>query len=162
MSGVLERLLRVGIADPVADIRLTVFMNLHDSFDRFLAQAENLQSLFVALNDEVFPVRCASMSVIGRLALRNPAYVMPSLRKTLIQLLTELQLSNDSRCREESCTLLGHLIAAAQQLMAPYFAPVLNVLMPNLKVDQTCDHGDSLIADLAVRMIVQVYRREYC
>lgn len=28
--------------------------------------------------------------VIGRLTVRNPAYVMPSLRKTLIQLLTEL------------------------------------------------------------------------
>jgi phosphatidylinositol kinase/protein kinase (PI-3 family) len=58
-----------------------------------LAQAENVRSLFIALNDEVFENRMIAVGLIGRLAGHNPAYVMPSLRKALIQLLTELEYS---------------------------------------------------------------------
>jgi phosphatidylinositol kinase/protein kinase (PI-3 family) len=43
-----------------------------------------------------------AIELIGRLTLRNPAYVMPSLRKTLIQLLTELEFSSDSRNKARS------------------------------------------------------------
>lgn len=53
-----------------------------------------MRSLFIALNDEVFENRLTAVGLIGRLALHNPAYVMPSLRKMLIQLLTELEYSN--------------------------------------------------------------------
>jgi FKBP12-rapamycin complex-associated protein len=87
---VLERLLNVGIADPDPSIRKTVLSCLDARFDHHLAQAENLRSLFIALNDEVFEIRELAILTIGRLTVRNPAYVMPSLRKTLIQLLTEL------------------------------------------------------------------------
>ena len=68
--------------------------NLTERFDKHLAQAENIRSLFLALNDEVFAIREITITIIGRLASHNPAYVMPSLRKTLIQLLTELEYSS--------------------------------------------------------------------
>jgi FKBP12-rapamycin complex-associated protein len=70
-----------------------VLSSLHDRFDKHLAQAENVRSLFIALNDEVFENRVAAVGLIGRLAKHNPGYVMPSLRKALIQLLTELEYS---------------------------------------------------------------------
>jgi phosphatidylinositol kinase/protein kinase (PI-3 family) len=73
-----------------SSIRKTVLSCLDSRFDHHLAQAENLRSLFIALNDEVFEIRELAITTIGRLTIRNPAYVMPSLRKTLIQLLTEL------------------------------------------------------------------------
>ena len=76
-----------------ASIRQTVLSSLHERFDKHLAQAENVRSLFIAVNDEVFENRVTAVSLIGRLAGHNPAYVMPSLRKTLIQLLTELEYS---------------------------------------------------------------------
>ena len=79
-----------------ATIRRTVLESLHERFDKHLAQAENVRTLFVALNDEVFENRIVAVRLIGRLALHNPAYVMPSLRKTLIQLLTELEYSSVS------------------------------------------------------------------
>jgi hypothetical protein len=79
---------RVLLSDPA--IRETVLSRLDSRFDYHLAQAENLRSLFIALNDEVFEIRELAITTIGRLTIRNPAYVMPSLRKTLIQLLTEL------------------------------------------------------------------------
>jgi FKBP12-rapamycin complex-associated protein len=74
-------------------IRHTVLSKLHERFDKHLAQAENVRSLFIALNDEHFENRKVAVDLIGRLALHNPAYVMPSLRKALIQLLTELEYS---------------------------------------------------------------------
>lgn len=74
-------------------IRQIVLANLNERFDKHLAQAENVRSLFIALNDEVFENRVTAVGLIGRLAKHNPAYVMPSLRKALIQLLTELEYS---------------------------------------------------------------------
>ena len=67
--------------------------SLDDRFDKHLAQAEYVRSLFIALNDEIFGNRVLAITLIGRLAMHNPAYVMPSLRKALIQLLTELEYS---------------------------------------------------------------------
>ena len=62
-----------------------MLLSLDEKFDPHLAQAENLAALFVALNDEVFEIRELAMCTIGRLSSMNPAYVMPSLRKVLIQ-----------------------------------------------------------------------------
>jgi FKBP12-rapamycin complex-associated protein len=129
---VIERLLTVAIADPEPNIRRAVLQSLDNRFDQFLASSENVHSLFVALNDEVFSIRSCAMTVIGRLAVRNPAYVMPSLRKALIQLLTEVQYGGDNRNREESAELLGHLIASSQSLIKPYVGPMLKVLVPKL------------------------------
>lgn len=73
-----------------SDIRYCVLVSMDDRFDPHLAQAENLSALFVALNDEVFEIRELAICIIGRLSSKNPAYVMPSLRKTLIQVFTDL------------------------------------------------------------------------
>ncbi|KAG0070756.1 phosphatidylinositol kinase- protein kinase tor1, partial [Linnemannia elongata] len=88
---VLEKLLLVGIADPDTTIRQTTLASLDDRFDRHLAKSENVRSLFIALNDESFAVRELSLTIIGRLSAYNPAYVIPTLRKILIQLLTEIE-----------------------------------------------------------------------
>lgn len=81
------------IADPDAAIRQSTLEALDPKFDRHLAQAENVRSVFVAVNDEVYAIREIAIRIIGRISVHNPAYVMPSLRKTLIQLLTELEYS---------------------------------------------------------------------
>ncbi|KAJ3290058.1 phosphatidylinositol kinase- protein kinase tor1 [Borealophlyctis nickersoniae] len=130
---VLEKLLTAGITDPDPVIRQTVLSSLDERFDHHLAQAENIRSLFIALNDEVFAIRELAITIIGRLTIHNPAYVLPSLRKTLIQLLTELEYSGVSRQKEESARLLSHLIAAAQRLIKPYVEPILKVLLPKAK-----------------------------
>lgn len=70
-----------------SEIRYCVFMSLDERFDPHLAQSENLNALFIALNDEMFEIRELSLSTIGRLSSVNPAYVMPSLRKVLIQVI---------------------------------------------------------------------------
>ncbi|KAI8981018.1 armadillo-type protein [Pilobolus umbonatus] len=134
---VLEKLLTVGIADPDPVIRETVLSSLDVRFDRHLAQADNVRSLFIALNDEVFAIREIAITIIGRLTTFNPAYVMPSLRKTLIQLLTELEYSVVSRQKEEAARLVSLLVRAAQKLTKPYIEPVLKVLLPKARDSST-------------------------
>ena len=60
----------------------------------------SLRALFVALNDEAVVVRVLAVGVVGRLAVFNPAYVLPALRRHLMQLLNDMDHSPDSRQRE--------------------------------------------------------------
>ncbi len=137
ISDVLDKLLTVAIADPEPRIRLTVLQSLDERFDRHLAQAENVRSLFIALNDEVFRNREVAIGIIGRLALLNPAYVMPSLRKSLIQLITELEYSTANKQKEESARLMHLLIGASSSLIKPYAGPMLSVLMRTASSPET-------------------------
>lgn len=113
------------------DVRYCVLASLDDKFDGHLAQAENLSALFVVLNDEMFEIRELSLCTIGRLSGLNPAYVMPSLRKVLIQILTELEHSGMGRNKEQSAKMLGHLVSNAPRLIRPYMEPVLKVNPPS-------------------------------
>ncbi|EGG01362.1 uncharacterized protein MELLADRAFT_117828 [Melampsora larici-populina 98AG31] len=133
VSDVLTKLLSVVIADPVPSIRQSTLQALEQKFDRFLAQPNNIKQLFIAMNDEVHVIRESAIKTIGRLTKRNPAYIMPNLRKTLILLLTDLEYSNDIRRKEESSTLLAHLISCSKSLTKPYVAPILKVLLPKAR-----------------------------
>lgn len=130
VSEVIEKLLTVGIADPVPEIRKTVLAALDERFDRHLAKAENIRTLFLALNDEVFANREVAITIIGRLMHVNPAYVVPSLRKVLIQMLTQLEFSDVARNKEESAKLLSLLVQNSQRLIKPYVEPMITVLLP--------------------------------
>lgn len=81
------------------DVRYVVFENLDRSFDFYLAQVHNLTALFMAMNDVNFEIREMALCTIGRLSLVNPAYVMPPLRKTLMQVCLILFI-NDILCYE--------------------------------------------------------------
>ncbi|KAF9116461.1 phosphatidylinositol kinase- protein kinase tor1 [Mortierella sp. AM989] len=130
---VLEKLLLVGIADPDASIRRTILKSLDERFDHHLAKAENIHSLFIALNDEMFDIRELVISILGRITAYNPAYVIPHLRKILIQLLTEIEHSGLTRNKEESARLLTLLVMASENLVKPYIETILKVLLPNIR-----------------------------
>ncbi|CAN1141584.1 Serine/threonine-protein kinase TOR [Linum perenne] len=129
-----EKLLIAAVADADVNVRHSIFSSLYENrgFDDFLAQADCLSAVFAALNDEDFDVREYSISVAGRLAEKNPAYVLPALRRHLIQLLTYLEQSADSKCREESAKLLGCLIRNCERLILPYIAPIHKALVARL------------------------------
>ena len=132
VAEVLSKLLSVAIADPESDLRRAVLQAMDPRFDRYLSQPENIRSLFISLNDESFENREIAISIIGRLTVFNPAYILPALRKTLIQLMTDLEYSVASRSKEESAILLGKLICASQRLIKPYVEPILKVLYGKL------------------------------
>lgn len=133
VADVLNKLLVVGVTDADAEVRFCVFENLDEIFDSHLAQPENLSALFVSLYDEVFEIREISLCTIGRLSLINPAYVLPNLRKVLVQILTELEYSGMGRNKEQAARMLGHLVATSPKLIRSYREPVLKSLIPKLK-----------------------------
>lgn len=52
---------------------------------------------------------------------------MPSLRKTLIQLLIELEHSGIGRNKEQAARMLDHLAVNAPRLVRPYIQAILKV-----------------------------------
>ena len=82
------RLLMAAVADLSQRVQRTVLSALLDSngcLDEYLAEADCLRCLFVALNDESKAVRAMAIRLVGRLAAWNPAYVCPALRRHLLQ-----------------------------------------------------------------------------
>ena len=77
------------------------------ALEHHLAQAECLRSLFVALNDESSTVRSLTIQLAGHISATNPAYVMPALRRHLMQLLSDMDHSPDSRQQEGACSAVG-------------------------------------------------------
>lgn len=130
---VIGKLLVVSVTDPEYEVRYWVLGSLSDIFDTHLAQIENLNFLFIAMNDEILDIRELAICTVGRLSTVNPAYVMPGLRKTLIQFLTELEHSGMSRNKEQAARMLDKLIRHAPKLVKPYMETILNVLVPKLK-----------------------------
>ncbi|XP_026321572.1 serine/threonine-protein kinase mTOR [Hyposmocoma kahamanoa] len=130
---VVGKFLVVAVTDPDYEVRYWVLESLHEIFDIHLAQIENLSFLFIAMNDEHLEIRELAICTVGRLSTVNPAYVMPGLRKTLIQFLTELEHSGMSRNKEQAARMLDNLILRAPKLVKPYTETVLNILVPKLK-----------------------------
>ncbi|XP_039157640.1 serine/threonine-protein kinase TOR isoform X3 [Eucalyptus grandis] len=130
-----DKLLIAAVADADVTIRRFIFFSLHVNrgFDEYLAQADCLSAVSAALNDEDCDVREYAISVGGRLSEKNPAYVLPSLRRHLIQLLTYLEQRADSKCREESVKLLGCLIRNCERLILPYVDPIHKALVARLE-----------------------------
>jgi serine/threonine-protein kinase mTOR len=60
-----EKLLIAAVADADVGVRSSVFRALYrnPTFDDFLAQADILTSIFVALNDEVHCMACLSVTI---------------------------------------------------------------------------------------------------
>ncbi|CAA7396540.1 unnamed protein product [Spirodela intermedia] len=131
---IVEKLLIAAVVDADVIVRQSVFQSMekNSGFDEYLAQADSLSAIFVALDDEDFTVRELAILIAGRLSEKNPAYVLPALRRHLIQLLTYLKQSADNKCREESAKLLGCLIRNCERLILPYIAPIHKVLVAKL------------------------------
>ncbi|XP_065362288.1 serine/threonine-protein kinase mTor [Calliphora vicina] len=133
VSHAIERLLIVAITDMDCNVRVRILRSLDETFDAELAQPESLSALFITLNDEIFEIRELAMVTIGRLSAMNPAYVMPKLRRVMIQLLTELEHSGMSRNKEQSARMLDHLVISTPRLISSYMNPILTILVPKLK-----------------------------
>ncbi len=72
----------------VSEVRLCVFECLSEAdnpFSTHLAQSEMLELIFMGLQDESYEIRETVLALLGQLGDINPAYVMPTLRKVVIQ-----------------------------------------------------------------------------
>ena len=127
---VISRLLAVGVGDSDPEIRRTVLMSLDTKFDKHLADPPNIRAIVLAINETNYEVRQAAMIILGRLAGVNPAYVLPPLRKLLLNLLNGVRDSEDPTHEEEGAKLISLCISNASQLVKPYVDPLIKVLVP--------------------------------
>ncbi|KAJ2121753.1 phosphatidylinositol kinase- protein kinase tor1 [Coemansia sp. RSA 720] len=133
-SEVVQRLVSAAVIDVDRDVRLMAVQMLKKGicFDFHMGKAQNIQDLFLLLNDEVFEVRLTVLAVIGRLANMNPAHVMPSLRRMVVQLLTELEFARSNRESEECIQLLMVLVRAAENWVRPYVGDIFSTILPRI------------------------------
>lgn len=152
---VLRKIINVGITDPEKYVRYSVLSHLNEYFDYYLAQASNLEALQKTVYDEVFEIRELGVCINGRLCSLNPAYVMPFLRRVLIQLLSEFEHSGITKNMEQSARLLGHLLASAPRLFRPYTEPILKIFMPKLRnLDQSQTVSTAVMSAISELSIV--------
>ncbi|KAI7830142.1 armadillo-type protein [Kickxella alabastrina] len=151
---VMQRLIMSAVTDPSAEVRLMAVEELKEGscFDFHLGKAQNIQSLFLLLNDEVFNVRLAVLAVLGRLANMNPAHVMPPLRRMVVQLLTELEFSRSSREREDCIRLLIELVGTAENWVRPYVGDIFRTILPRI------NDGASQLASKLLDMVAALAR----
>ncbi|GMH78184.1 hypothetical protein TL16_g07704 [Triparma laevis f. inornata] len=147
---VLERLLMVGVADDIEEIRLAVFQSISPRLDPYVAKSENLNCLLDAINDESVQVCSSAMGVIARLAYHSPSVIMPQLRKILVQLLRQLEHNDDTRLLENSIVLLTELIKGANLLLKPYIEAILSPLLMQLELEEVDAFAVAAIGELSM------------
>ncbi|KAG8733272.1 phosphatidylinositol kinase- protein kinase tor1, partial [Ceratobasidium sp. 423] len=145
LMNMLDRLLTLAVADQDQTVRRIVLSALDARFDRHLAHNDCIRYLFIAANDEAFVNRELAVKHIGRLAALNPAYVMPLLRKAVVQLLHEVEFSIVSRRKEESAKLLTELIISTDTLITPYTIPILRCILSLAQDKNTIEVGSALM-----------------
>ena len=146
VGDVIKRLLELGVADSDPDIRCTVLLALDERFNKHLAKPENIQSLFLAVNDSSFEVRQAAIIIIGRLTGINPAHVFPALRKTLVNLAMSIRNSKSVKSQEDGAKLIGLVIGNASKLAKPYCDTMIKVLLPQAKDSNTAVAATTITA----------------
>jgi len=127
---VLSLLLRAAVADASPEVRHCVVRALDSRYDPYLCQAHHLSTLFLLLQDGAFPIRVLALELLARLAMLNPAYVMPPARQLLVQIVVDLQCSGDNGSRESATRMLSIFLqsGALKCLVRPCGRSIINAL----------------------------------
>lgn len=134
IEDVLKTLLRVAVSDPSPVVRLCVVRALDSRYDPFLCQAHHLQPLYLLLQDELLATKATAVQLIGRLAVINPAPILPYMRKFLLDLIVELECGVDTgRGREEATRLL--VVFLKSKSMKQLVNPVLPAVVESLPLN---------------------------
>lgn len=133
IQDVIQKLLVTAVTDTEKEVRMAVLESLSPKFDHYLAQVANLNCLFLCLNEEVFEIRELAVCLIGRLSSLNPGFILPSLRKILLNYLNELKYSGMPKNKEQAAKMLGQLFAHAPILMKAYTEPVIKEFLSQLQ-----------------------------
>ena len=106
VENVISRLLETSVADPCTEVRASLLRRLTVEFDSWLCQVHHVNTLMYLLSDENFEIREEALQILSRLAVLNPAEVLPGFRQMLLNLISEIRNGSDIRFREESVLML--------------------------------------------------------
>eukprot|EP00767_Chilomastix_cuspidata_P001783 gnl/Chilomastix_cuspidata/1912.p1 GENE.gnl/Chilomastix_cuspidata/1912~~gnl/Chilomastix_cuspidata/1912.p1 ORF type:complete len:2721 (-),score=739.59 gnl/Chilomastix_cuspidata/1912:140-8302(-) len=134
LTDIVTQLIFVAVSDLESPVRLAVLKGLHPSYDAILSQESTMSPLLLLLNDEDFFVRIEAIKLIGRLTVINPAVTMPSIRKILTQLLSELCTPHSVDDRINTARYLSSLIKSCHRYVQPYAKMILRTILRELSV----------------------------
>ncbi|KFD55349.1 hypothetical protein M513_03689 [Trichuris suis] len=145
---VIMEILTVAVTDFDDRIRQITFNLLVESepFHCHLAQADVLQLVVMGLQDRRYEIREAVVILLGNMCDINPAYVVPTLRRVLLQVFDEMNHSGLSRNEEQSARLFAQLVSSAPRFMKPYTQTAFEILIPKLQNVRT--QGDVIVSFL--------------
>jgi FKBP12-rapamycin complex-associated protein len=127
---VLHKLLRMAVSDLSPIVRLCIVRGLDERYDAYLS-LNLLAPLFLILEDEALAVRACALQILGRLSRMNPAPILPSLRRVLMDLIVELRCGGDDGGRKEVAIRLMIVFLreeALQRLTRPFISSIIDVL----------------------------------
>ncbi|GIQ82710.1 serine/threonine-protein kinase TOR, partial [Kipferlia bialata] len=138
VSLILDRLVVVAVSDLSDQVRHAVLVSLPHCVDRLLCASDtNLQRLFFAVNDGCIAVSEAALTVIGRLSSVSvsvsTAQCIPFIRKTLVQLLSQIEGGANVEMRAYAARLLSRLISSSKSALKAYVSTILDVLLRVLR-----------------------------
>lgn len=127
---IITLLLQLVVTDPYTMVRLSLLCCLNSIFDKFLRRAHHIVSLSFLLHDESFEIRLEALKTLGRIAISNPAAVLPSLRHMLMRIISEIKSSPDSRSKEEAILLLSNFVRceSLQNIVKPFVSTLFGSL----------------------------------
>jgi phosphatidylinositol kinase/protein kinase (PI-3 family) len=136
LEDIISRLLEVSVSDTSTQVRLGVLKALTKEFDHYLARSHNIEALMMLLADELFDIKLEALSLLGRLAITNPATVLPAIRIHLTRLIAEMTSNAENKLIEESVTMLCNFMKFPKFhfLVKPVMSTLLNSL-PLYKID---------------------------
>ena len=120
VSAVLKVLLDLAVADPDPIIRRLILdtFTQKKEFDRLLIFSESLEVIFMVLHDADSTVSEAGVAVACRLAVLNPAAVVPSIKRLMAHLIRDYQAGSLVRCID-AARKLSRIVACSSVLAVP-------------------------------------------
>ena len=132
IDSIMIKLLHIVVSDPHEEVRRDSLRCILDSpiFDSYLSRKYHIDSLLFLLADEVFEIRMDALTILGRLALINPALVLPPLRILLIRLISEISNSADNRLKEEAILMVCRFLnsASLHTFVKSYVGTLIKIL----------------------------------
>ena len=107
---VISRLVEVLISEHVIEIRLSLIRYMAPQFDICLSRQHHVDRLAYLLADENFEMRIEAASALARLAIINPATVLPHFRFLLSRLISESRNTFDDRVKEETILMISNIV----------------------------------------------------
>lgn len=134
INTVIKKLVSAAVADTESDIRLHTLEHLTREYDYTLALQEICTALFPALHDH-HQNRIAAVRLLGRLSSRNPACILPMLRRVMVQCVADIRLFQVPKRQEQAAAVLSAVVEDAPVMVRPYVSSLLHDCVQRLQED---------------------------
>ncbi|KAJ1919293.1 phosphatidylinositol kinase- protein kinase tor1 [Mycoemilia scoparia] len=131
-NDITQHLIAVAATDIEVDVRVKAAKTLLEGtcLDFILIKSENIQSLMLILNDSCFEVKTIILNILGRLATNNPAHTTSTLRRIIVQLLTELEHVQETQEKDECIQLIMTMVQSAETWIRSYVNKIFLTILP--------------------------------